>query len=83
MAAYGKSVQGGFVICRPCAVNLGYLPAKREHCCPYSCNGPASNFANCPWRKSDKGHLLALVHTRYNQLITEGETCRARDIAGQ
>ena len=71
MATYGTSIEGGFVLCRPCAVNLGYLPARQDRCCPYSCNGPPSKFENCPWRKHDRENLLALVHTRYEQLVQD------------
>ncbi len=70
MTCYDTSLEG-YVICRPCATTLGYLPAKRNICCPYPCNGPASKFANCPWRKTDQENALAILHGRYKQLLDE------------
>ena len=76
MADYGTSIEG-YVLCRPCAAALGYLPAaQRKRCCAFPCNGPAPkrpapDFVSCPWRKSDKDSAPALLHGRYQQLLDE------------
>ncbi len=73
MAAYGNSLEG-CVLCRPCAVTLGYLPATQvKRCCPFPCNGPApksvAKFANCPWRNPEDAR--AVLHGRCKQLLDE------------
>jgi len=75
MASCGTSLEG-YVLCRPCAAALGYVPAtQQKRCCPFPCNGPApksaATFANCPWRKTEKENALAVVHGRYRQLLDE------------